>query len=345
MRQLFESVCIRETATLFQALEVLQKGGAGIALVQDDAGKLLGILTDGDVRRALLEHASLQEPVAPYVSHNMTTISPEASRAEVLDLMQALGINQVPVVDEKGFIKGLHLLHEVLGGVERPHWAVIMAGGRGVRLGDLTRNTPKPMLKVAGRPILERLILHLVGFGIRRIFLSVHYLGEVIQDHFGDGSRFGCRITYLNESQPLGTGGALSLLPEKPEHPVLVCNGDLVTQADVDSLIRFHEEDNFDMTVGVRDYSYQIPFGCADLDGKRLVSISEKPSVVHHINAGMYLIEPSVLEMVPESYFPITDLIQNCLDSGKRVGAWRIEDDWIDVGQRHELDRARNGGP
>ncbi len=345
MRQLFESVCIRESSTLFEALEVLQKGAAGIALVQDAEGRLLGILTDGDVRRALLERASLNDPVASYVSQHATTVSPQAPRAEVLDLMQALKIHQVPVVDEAGYVKGLHLLHEVLGAVDRPHWAVIMAGGRGVRLGDLTSNTPKPMLKVAGRPILERLILHLVGFGIRRIFLSVHYLPEIIQTHFGDGSRFGCKIEYLSENQPLGTGGALSLLPEKPVHPVLVCNGDLITQADIDAMIRFHEDEQFDMTVGVRDYSYQIPFGCAELDGKKLVSLSEKPSMVHHINAGMYLIAPSVLAMVPESYFPITDLIQSCLDSGKRVGAWRVEDDWIDVGQRHELDRARNGAP
>jgi GTP:adenosylcobinamide-phosphate guanylyltransferase len=254
-----ESVCIRENGSLFEALEVLQKGGAGIALVQSAEGRLLGILTDGDIRRALLEHASLSDPVAPFVSQEMTTVSPQAPRAEVLDLMQALKIHQVPVVDEAGYVKGLHLLHEILGAVDRPHWAVIMAGGRGMRLGDLTSNTPKPMLKVAGRPILERLILHLVGFGISRIFLSVHYLAEVIQEHFGDGSRFGCRIEYLHEDQPLGTGGALSLLPEIPEHPVLVCNGDLVTQADIDAMIRFHETEAYDLTVGVRDYSYQIP--------------------------------------------------------------------------------------
>ncbi len=344
MRQSFESVCIREDGSLFEALQVLQRGGAGIALVQNSEGRLLGILTDGDVRRALLENASLSDSVAPYVSHHMTTVSPGASRAEVLDLMQALKIHQVPVIDEAGFVKGLHLLHEVLGAVDRPHWAVVMAGGRGVRLGDLTRDTPKPMLKVAGRPIIERLILHLVGFGIHRIFISVHYLAEVIKDHFGDGSRFGCSIEYLVENEALGTGGALSLLPETPGHPVLVCNGDLITQADIDAMIRFHEADDFAMTVGVREYSYQIPFGCAETAGNRLVAISEKPSMLHQINAGVYLISPSLLELVPTGYYPITDLIQSCLDCGKRVGAWRIEDDWIDVGQRHELDRARNGG-
>jgi dTDP-glucose pyrophosphorylase len=345
MIQSLESVCIRENGTLFEALEVLQKGRAGIALVQSADGRLLGILTDGDIRRALLEHASLSDPVAPFVSRDIKTVSPQAPRAEVLDLMQALQIHQVPVVDEAGYVKGLHLLHEILGAVDRPHWAVIMAGGRGVRLGDLTRNTPKPMLKVAGRPILERLILHLVGLGIRKIFLSVHYLAEVIEEHFGDGSRFGCSIEYLHEDQPLGTGGALSLLPTVPDHSVLVCNGDLITQADIDAMIRFHEAAPFDLTVGVRDYSYQIPFGCAEIDGDRLVSMSEKPSMVHQINAGIYLVSPGVLKMVPQTYFPITELIQSCLDGGKRVGAWRIEDDWIDVGQRHELDRARNGAP
>jgi NDP-sugar pyrophosphorylase family protein len=201
------------------------------------------------------------------------------------------------------------------------------------------------MLKVAGRPILERLILHLVGFGLRRIFLSVHYLPEVIKEYFGDGSRLGCAIDYLHEDEPLGTGGALSLLPEKPSAPLLVCNGDLITQADLGAMLRFHDEGAYPMTVGVRDYSYQIPFGCVELEGSRLTGLSEKPSLVHHINAGMYLVNPEVLPLVPRKFFPITDLIQACLDTGKPVGAWRIEDDWIDVGQRHELDRARNGAP
>jgi dTDP-glucose pyrophosphorylase len=343
MTKSLDSVCIRENGSLREALQVLQEGSAGIALVQNAEGRLLGILTDGDVRRALLQNASLEDPVAPFVSQDITTVKPEAPRAEVLDLMQALKIHQVPVVDAAGSVKGLHLLHEVLGAVDRPNWAVIMAGGRGVRLGDLTRNTPKPMLKVAGRPILERLILHLVGSGIRRIFLSVHYLSEVIKDHFGDGERFGCSIEYLEESEPLGTGGALSLLPA-PSDPVFVCNGDLVTQADLDAMIRFHEAEAFDLTVGVREYTYQIPFGCAETDGNRLLAMSEKPSMVHQINAGLYVVSPSTLELVPRQYFPITDLIQSCLDRGKAVGAWRVEDDWIDVGQRHELDRARNGG-
>lgn len=339
-----ESVCIRENGSLFQALAVLQEGGAGIVLVRNGEGRLLGVLTDGDIRRALLQKASLDDPVAPYVSHDITTVGPGASRAEVLDLMQALRIHQVPVVGPDGSVQGLHLLHELLGAADRPHWAVIMAGGRGLRLGDLTKNTPKPMLKVAGRPILERLILHLVGFGIRRIFLSVHYLSQVIKDHFGDGSRFGCSIEYLEESEPLGTGGALSLLPEVPGHPVFVCNGDLITQADLDAMIRFHEAEAFDLTVGVREYTYQIPFGCAETEGNRLVGLTEKPSMVHQINAGLYVVSPEILGLVPRQFFLITELIQTCLDRGKKVGAWRVEDDWIDVGHRHELDRARNGG-
>ena len=176
--------------------------------------------------------------------------------------MQARQLNQIPILDDRGRLKGLHLLHEILGSQPKPNWAVIMAGGKGTRLGELTKQTPKPMLKVAGRPILERLVLHLVGCGIRP---HLHFRPTTspasIEDHFGDGSRFGCRIEYLREQpdEPLGTGGSLSLLPEKPENPIFVCNGDLVTQVDVSSLFDFHNDGAHLATIGVRSYAHEIP--------------------------------------------------------------------------------------
>jgi NDP-sugar pyrophosphorylase family protein len=218
-----------------------------------------------------------------------------------------------------------------------------MAGGRGTRLGPVTENIPKPMVRVAGRPILERLILHLVGFGIRRIFLSVNYLADVISGHFGDGAKFGCRIEYLRESEPLGTGGALSLLKEKPASPLIVLNGDLVTQVNLADMLDFHGRGRYAATMGVRQYTHQVPFGCVELQGDRVVGLEEKPILDRCVNAGVYVLEPSLLARVPKSAYPITALFEDCLAKKEPVGAFEIREDWIDVGHRDQLKQAQQG--
>ena len=239
------SAClVPESGTLRDAMATLDRGARQIALAVDADGRLVGVVTDGDLRRALLGGAALGDPLGPRLNREFVNVTPGEGRPEVLDLMRARHVSAVPVVDGEHRPVGLHLLQEFVAPVERPNWAVIMAGGQGIRLRPLTESLPKPMLKVAGRPILERLILHLVGSGIRRVFISVNYLGHVIEDHFGDGSDFGCRIEYLREAEPLGTAGSLSLLPT-PTDPVLVMNGDLVTSADVGHLLDFHEAGGF----------------------------------------------------------------------------------------------------
>jgi hypothetical protein len=207
---------VLEGAVLREAMQAIDRGACEIAFVVDASEKLLGTVTDGDVRRALLAGATLEDPVGPVMNRRFTAVDENASRAEVLDLMKARTLGQVPVTDSQGRLVGLHLLREMLGREEKPNWAVVMAGGRGERLRPLTDSIPKPMVCVAGRPILERIVLHLVGQGIRRIFLAVNYMADVIEDHFGDGRSFGCGIQYLREVRPLGTGGALALLPEPP---------------------------------------------------------------------------------------------------------------------------------
>lgn len=339
----FAQCCVSLSRTLLDAMRVIEQGGVGIALVLDASGRLVGMLTDGDIRRGLLGGASLESPLEPHVRRRFTSVTPSSGRAEVLDLMQSLVIHQVPVVDESGRVVGLHLLHELLGGVERPHWAVVMAGGRGTRLGPLTESIPKPMVRVAGRPILERLVLHLVGFGIRRIFLSVNYLADVISGYFGDGSKFGCRIEYLQESEPLGTGGALSLLKETPSSPLVVLNGDLVTQANLADMLDFHARGRFVATMGVRQYTHQVPFGCVEQEGGRIIGLDEKPIIDRSVNAGIYVLEPSLLARVPKTSYPITALFEECLRKREPVGAFEIRDDWLDVGQRDQLKQAQQG--
>ena len=218
-----------------------------------------------------------------------------------------------------------------------------MAGGRGTRLSPITEHLPKPMLRVAGRPILERLVLHLVGFGVKRVFLSINYLGHLVEQHFGDGERFGCRIEYLRETESMGTGGSISLLPSPPVDPLLVLNGDLVTQANVERMLAFHEQERCLATVGVRRYARQVPFGCVDAVGGRVRRFEEKPVVERLISAGIYVLSPEVVARIPRRHFPITDLFEDCLGSGEPIAAFEIEDDWIDVGQQDQLRQAREG--
>jgi dTDP-glucose pyrophosphorylase len=338
----FEACRVKLGSPLQQALQSLDDSALGIVLVEEPSGRVAGTLTDGDVRRAFLKGATMMTPLDDYIMRTFVSVGPAASRAEVLDLMQSRWLSQVPILDETGRLIGLHTLHEILGASPRPNWAVIMAGGRGERLRPLTDTIPKPMIHVAGRPILERIILHLVGAGIRRIFLAVNYKADVIESHFGSGTRFGCTIDYLRETMPLGTGGPLSLLPATPVHPTLVLNGDLLTQVDVGSLLTFHTRGGYSATVGIHEYSHTVPFGVVDMRGDRVVQMREKPAEVWLTNAGIYVLQPSIVARVPHgSEYPLPALIEECLERQEAVGAFRIETDWIDVGHQAELQRAR----
>jgi dTDP-glucose pyrophosphorylase len=340
-----ERSLVLEVGTLRDAMAALDAGEGQIALAVDVTGRLVGVVTDGDVRRAILRGSDPDDPLAPHLTRSFVAVGPADGRAEVLDLIRARWISAVPVIDERGKPIGLHLLQQFFRPKNRPNWAVIMAGGEGRRLRPLTDSLPKPMLRVAGRPILERIILHLVGHGVERIFLAVNYLGEMIEEHFGDGSTLGAKIDYLREKAPLGTAGALGLLPEPPTRAILVMNGDLVTQADLGGLLDFHEGHGFPATVGVRRYLHEVPFGCVTRDGDRVVSLEEKPTVVRDVSAGIYALDPALVRRVQRDR-PLTmpELIGGALDRGEAVGAFELEDDWIDIGQPEQLDQARRGG-
>lgn len=337
----YQACIVAHSGTLFDGLRALERGAIGIALVVEE-GRLVGTLTDGDVRRAILGGAALDQPLLPFAQRSFTAASPQESRGEVLDLMQARAIEQVPIVDERGALLGVHLLRELLGAEERPSWAVVMAGGRGVRLRPITDTLPKPMIKVAGRPILERIVLHLVGHGIRRVFLSVNYLAPIIEQHFGDGERFGCRIEYLREDKPLGTAGALSLLPEKPSAPLLVLNGDLLTQVNLADLLAFHARGGHVATMAVTEYTHTVPFGVVELHNEQIRELVEKPTHAWWANAGIYSLSPEVVGRVrPDEEMPMTTLLGDCIGRGESVGAYQVRGDWLDIGRPDELKKAR----
>lgn len=338
-------IIIPETASIRTALEAIDRGAVDIALAVDAEQRLVGTVTDGDIRRAILRGASLSTPISTCMSRKFTAVDGRTTRAEVLDMMRARVFEQIPIVDDAGRVVGLHLLREMLGAVERPNWAIVMAGGRGERLRPLTDELPKPMIRVAGRPILERIVLHLVGFGIRRIFLAVNYKAEIIQQHFRNGDEFGCCVEYLREITPLGTGGPLSLLPESPEDPILVLNGDLITQFDVGAVLATHTDNHHKVTMAVHEYFHTVPFGVVDVPGDRVTALREKPTQSWLANAGVYVLEPDLVARVPaKTSFPLTALIEDCLRRGEHVGVFNLQDDWIDVGRHQELRRARGEG-
>jgi len=335
-----ERCVISEGGTLRDALASLDRSSSKVVVVVDASDHVIGLLTDGDLRRALLAGAALSDPIGPHLQRRFTFVGRGASRADVLDLMHARQISVVPILDD-GRLVGLHLMHDVLAPKKRENWAVIMAGGRGTRLAPLTDNVPKPMLRVAGRPILERIVLHLVGAGITRIYIAINYLGHVVEEHFEHGERFGCRIDYLKEEQPLGTAGALSLLPERPTAPLLVMNGDLVTQMSFGDMLSTHESAGNAITVGVRRYLHNVPFGCVVLEGDRIVGIEEKPTLSQAINAGIYVMQPSVLDRLSTPReLAMPDLLNEVMKR-ETVGAYEIVDEWADIGQKDQLNRAR----
>ena len=339
--------CIaEESATIRETMVAIDQGAVEIAFLCNGAGKIVGACTDGDIRRALLSGAELNSSVKPFIQRNFVSVAENAGRAEVLDLMQARQIQQIPVLDSEQRLIGLHLMRELMGTIERPNWAVLMAGGKGTRLRPLTEHLPKPMIPVAGRPILERLVLHLIGYGLRRIFLSVNYKSHLVEEFFGDGSKYGCSIEYLREQEPLGTGGALALLLEHPQHPFVVMNGDLVTGINLAEMLKFHERGHFDGTVAVREYFHTVPFGTIAINGEHISEIAEKPTQSWLVNAGSYVLHPDFINRVPNGRdCPITTLLDDAIRRKERIGAYRVLEDWTDVGRVSDLARAMGTTP
>ena len=334
--------CISLDANLIESMKVIDRTGAGIAIAVDSAYRLIGTISDGDIRKALLEGCPLDSPVLSHINRDCFSVSLSVSRAEVLDIMNARRFEQIPIVDEKNLVIGLHLLHDIIGSVPRPNWAVVMAGGEGKRLKPFTESVPKPMIRVAGRPILERIILHLVSSGIRRIFISVNHLSEIIENHFKNGSDYGVEIEYLRENKPLGSGGAISLLPEIPEHPVLVMNGDLIAEVNFTDMINFHTQKDFYATMGVYSYFHQVPYGCVEINENRLTSLEEKPVLEKVVNAGIYVLSPQAVLTVPKkTFFPITTLFEDAFSKNQQCGAFAIAKEWLDIGTSKQLKQAR----
>ena len=332
--------------SIADALRRLNDAGTGILLVAGASRTLLGVISDGDIRRHLLAGGSLDEPCRTIASRAPLVAAPRFTRAEVLYLMDRARdytVDHLPVVTDDGVIVGLVLRRDLVSADGPGVSAVIMAGGSGTRLRPLTEHTPKPMLPLGDRPLLERTVERLRGAGIRRVSVTTHYLADHITSHFGDGSAFGVDMQYVSEDRPLGTAGALKLLPPRNE-TMLVINGDILTTVDFQDMLAHHRKHRADATIGARRYDLQVPYGVLECAGgsTHVRALREKP--VHRclVNAGIYLLEPSVLEYVPDDErFDMTDLIQRLLDAGRCVVSFLIVEYWLDIGQHADYQRAQ----
>jgi len=340
MRNLVDYL-VRPDASLREVIQIIDRGAAQIALVVDAKNKLLGVITDGDIRRAMLRNESLMGLAESIMFRDFRALPTTATEEEALAFMRLEKLHQIPAIDEQGRLVRLFLLEELIKPKKRPNPVVIMAGGEGKRLRPLTQDCPKPMLRVGGKPLLEIILEQCIDAGFQHFYLSVNYLKKQIQDYFGDGARWQVRIDYLEETLPLGTGGALSLLPQKPTEPLLVLNGDVLTRIDYGRLLRFHDEHQAAATLCVREHTTQIPYGVVRMDDLHVLTLIEKPVFSHYVNAGIYLLDPALLDLVPQDrFFDMPTLLEKAMQRQHRVSAFPIHEYWLDVGHPETLERA-----
>ncbi|MBC3936354.1 nucleotidyltransferase family protein [Undibacterium sp. CY7W] len=338
----WEQTLISPDSTLRDALDVIDKAGSQIALVVSPDRQLLGTLSDGDMRRALLRGVSLDDQVHTAMHRNPAVANHDEDLLSVVEQIRRLGLHQMPRVDGDNRVVGLTLLDDVMLVQPRDNWVVIMAGGLGTRLAELTRDTPKPMLKVGSRPLLETIVRGYADQGFRRFYFAVNYKSEQIEAHFGDGSALGIEVRYLREQQRMGTAGALSLLPERPTLPFIVTNADLLTKEDHCAMVDLHAESGADATMGVRPYEMQVPFGVVQEREGRIIGIEEKPTQVFTVSAGMYVLSPQVLELVPSGqFFDMPSLFDVMMREGLHTRCHRVDGYWLDIGQLPDYERAK----
>jgi dTDP-glucose pyrophosphorylase len=330
-------------STLQQAIRCLDASSLQIAIVTSPDGRMVGTVTDGDIRRGLLRGLELGSPVEGIIHREPLVVPPQWGRDMVLQLMQANKVRQLPVVDDQHRVVGLHTWDDLLTPAQRPNTMVVMAGGRGIRLLPHTEHCPKPLLAVGGKPMLEHIIERAKAEGFHHFVLAIHYLGHMIEDHFGNGAKWGVDITYLREQAPLGTAGALSLLQRRPTSALLVTNGDVLTDIRYGELLDFHSRNGAAATMSVRLHEWQHPFGVVKTKGVDIIGFEEKPIARSHINAGIYVLEPQVLDLLGQGeHCDMPTLFERLQQKAGRAIVYPMHEPWLDVGRPDDLKTARD---
>ncbi len=341
-REPWRDALLAENATLREAIRSLDRSSQQIVLVIDSEEVLVGTITDGDIRRGMLRGVGMDDALLTVVHRDPMVIPQGMDRQTALQLMRSNGLQQLPVVDDARRVVGLHLWNTVHAADARSNILVVMAGGRGTRLHPHTENCPKPMLPIGGKPMLEHIVERARAEGFRRFVFAVHYLAHMIEDHFGDGSRFDVAIDYLREEQPLGTGGALGLMTLRPDQPFVVTNGDVVSEVRYGEILDFHIRHGAAATMAVRPYEWQHPFGVVHTDGVDITGFEEKPTVRSRINAGIYALDPIALDAVAAGeHCDMPTLFARLQASSRRTIVYPTHEPWLDVGRPADLERAR----
>lgn len=343
MKPRWKSACIGPNDSILRAIRIIDSAVTQCALVTRYGGGLAGVVTDGDIRRAILAGVDLHQPIKRIMNRNFLSLPEAAPRERILEFMLEKKVRRLPLLDGAGRIRDLVFLETLVERNRRDNWVVIMAGGLGTRLRPLTDHLPKPMVRVGKQPLLATILDSFAMQGFYKFFISVNYKSEIIKEYFGDGSDRGVEIRYLEEKRRLGSAGALSLLPARPKEPVLVINADLLTNVNFGALLDYHSEQDCWATMCVKEYDFQVPYGVIKTRENRLIDIDEKP--VHHffVNAGIYVLNPEVLGHIPRaSRFDMTSLFEKFRKSKSGVGVFPIREYWLDIGRKQDLAQAQD---
>lgn len=338
-----EDIIIKESTSIIDVLKIIDKSSKQIAIVVDENRKLLGTISDGDIRRAIINSIPLSDSVENIYFRTPTVANINDNRDKIISICTAKKIHQIPIVDNEGNLVGLEILDELISKKTKVNKVVLMVGGLGTRLKPLTNSIPKPMLNVGGKPILETIIENFASYGFVNVVLCVNYKSDVIVNYFKDGSNFGVNIEYIFEDKRMGTAGALSLLNSKPNEPFFVMNGDLLTNINFEHLLNYHLDNNAMATMCVREYDFQVPFGVVELDNGKIKSIKEKPTHKFFVSAGIYMLSPEAINEIPKNiFFDMPTLFEKLVELNKNIISFPIREYWLDIGRIEEFEKAND---
>ena len=335
-----EKIKITKDATIKQALKIISNGAVQIAIVVDKKGKLLGTLTDGDIRRGLLKGLDINSSINPIIYKKPFVVKKDDIKEKVLKIALRKKIYQIPIVDKNLKVIGLHVLDELIKSKKKNNLVVIMAGGKGIRLRPLTKNIPKPMLKVGDKPILQTILEKFIESGYDNFVICVNYKSKVIIDYFGNGKKFGAQIEYIHEKIRMGTAGALSLLKKKINEPFFVINGDILININFEKMLNFHQEHNSKATMCIKEFNVESPYGEVRVKKENIVSIEEKPKHKFYVNAGIYILDPKCINLIPKKFYNMTSLFKKMINKKDKIVSFPLGENWLDIGRFIDYDKA-----
>ena len=336
-----KNIKLKQNATIKEALGIIDSGAMQIALVVDDNDKLIGTLTDGDIRRGILRGLDLDSSIETIVFKEPAVAKISSTKEEILKIALSKKLHQIPIVDDNGIVLDLKEIEELVGPKIKTNRVILMVGGLGTRLRPLTQDTPKPMLKVGNKPILQMIVERFAEYGFVNITMCVNFNASIIRDYFGDGKEFGVNIDYVLEQKRMGTAGALSLLKERPSEPFFVMNGDLLTNVNFEHIFNYHMLNKATATMCVREYDYEVPYGVVKMNDNKIIEIAEKPVQKFFVSAGIYMLSPEILDLIPQDeFYDMPTLFEKLIRLSKNVISFPIREYWLDIGRMEEYQRA-----